>query len=131
MPKLRSIVRWFCWACAGALTMAAALWFADGRAPRAEPLQEHPFVLATSEDKPLGITAAVPLILPYDFGDCDVLANVEVPADGELDVVFRRVEPAGAHGRFGVLRLSSSVEGPPFLTERPPCSKTPARGACG
>ena len=96
--------------------MAAALWFADRRAPQAEPLQAHPFVLATGEDKPLSITAAVPLILPYDFGDCDVLATVEVPADGELDVVFRRVEPAGAHGRFGVLRLSSSVEGPPFRT---------------
>lgn len=96
--------------------MAAALWFADRRASGAEPLQSHPFVLATSEGKPLEITAAAPLILPYDFGDCDVLATVEVPADGELDVVFRRVEPAGAHGRFGVLRLSSRMEGPPFLT---------------
>ncbi len=114
MPKFHSIVRWISWSGAGALTMAASLWVAAAPVAPAEPVQTQPFNLATPGEKPLAITEAVPLILPYDFGDCDVLATVEVPAGGELDIVFRRVEPVGAHGRFGVLRMASTVEGPAF-----------------
>jgi hypothetical protein len=78
-------------------------------------LHDAPFVLAEREaTNQLTVTPATPLILPYAFGDCDVLATVEVPAAGELDLVVRRIEPAQGHGRFGVLRLSADQAGPAF-----------------
>lgn len=79
------------------------------------PRHDAPFVLAEREAaNQLTVTPATPLILPYAFGDCDLLATVEVPAAGELDLVLRRIEPAQGHGRFGVLRLSADQAGPAF-----------------
>lgn len=73
------------------------------------------------------VTASRPLRLPA-FGDCDLLATVELHEDAELDLVFREVSPllrAGAdgvevlvpfHGRFALLRLAAQQGGPAYRT---------------
>lgn len=95
------------------LSMLAALalgvwWLGQARHSAPSPRHELPFVI----NRALSVTAATPLIHPFVFGDCDLLATVEVPAGGELDLVYRRVEPAGGHGRFSVLRLSAVADAP-------------------
>lgn len=82
---------------------------------RPPPLHEEPFRLADGP-APLTVTAGRPLLLPYCFGDCDLLATVAVPAGGELDVAVRKLDLPGAHGRFGLLRLSADHDGPPWRT---------------
>ncbi len=106
----------FSFACgAGSLELIETLM----TSPR--PIFEEPFRLARDEDHPLEISAAQPFSLAgYSYGDFDVYAEVELPEGGELDVVFRQVEPwmredksmPMYHGRFSLFRLSAVDEGP-------------------
>lgn len=80
------------------------------------PLHEQPFRLVEHERDPLRVTVARPLLLPYCFGDCDLLATVALPAGGELDLAFRRLDLALGHGRFSLLRLSATREAWPWRT---------------
>lgn len=114
-------------AVAVAAGVAAATLLARPGSGAAPLLHEVPFQLALGEsltggarrsggDAGLEVTVAKPLILPYAFGDCDLLATVVLPADGQLDVVCRKFEPPGGHGRFVVLRLSATADGPAWAT---------------
>lgn len=72
------------------------------------------------------VTDAEILHLPQQFGDFDLDATVELPEGGELDVVFRMMEPrlrptadgseqlVPFHARFSLLRLSAKQSGPPY-----------------
>lgn len=78
---------------------------------------------SAEEQKARLVTDAKALHLPQTFGDFDLLATVELPDDGEFDLVFRMVEPRlhegsveSFHARFTLLRLSARAEGPPYRT---------------
>jgi hypothetical protein len=114
-----------------AITCGAAAAFLLGRpgpVPPA-PVHEQAFRLAQQGDDVPGavrrraagehalrVTPAKPLLLPYVFGDCDLFATVTLPRLGELDLAFRKLEPAGTHGRFSLLRLSADRDGPAWWT---------------
>ena len=75
------------------------------------------------EQKARAVTEARMLHLPQILGDFDLLATVELPDNGELDLVFRMVEPRphegsveSFHARFTLLRMSTRAEGPPYRT---------------
>ncbi len=63
-----------------------------------------------------------PLEILNSFADFDLHATVELPPMGELDLVFRKVQPWGPDdqvlpnfaSRFHLLRLSSKQAGPPY-----------------
>jgi len=94
----------------------AGHWLARPVRTPLPPVHDQAFRLAERERDPLRVTVARPLLLPYCFGDCDLLATVAVPAGGELDVALRRLDLAGGHGRFALLRLSATDEGWPWRT---------------
>ena len=78
---------------------------------------------ADGEHEARVVTPAQILHLPQLLGDFDLLATVELPDHGELDLVFRMVEPRldggdiePFHARFTLLRLSAETEGPPYRT---------------
>jgi hypothetical protein len=104
---------WLC--CVGA---ALAAFAHLARAARSLPpaVQTQPFRLADKERDFQTVAVERPLLLPHVYGDCDLLATVSLPAQGELDVVFRKVDLADGHGRFALLRLSTKADGPPWRT---------------
>jgi hypothetical protein len=91
-----------------------------------EPPRPRLLTVATPINAPGGkaITPERCLELPPRYGDFDLRCVVELPADGELDLVFRKVEHWGPrdvqlplfHPRFAVLRMSTRAEGKGFLT---------------
>lgn len=96
---------------------------------RPEPLADEldlatsPFRLERKPADPLLVTPAKWLELPMLRGDFDLLADLELAAGTELDLIVRRVEPRplggvnlSAHGRFAVLRLSTLADGPAWRT---------------
>lgn len=89
------------------------------RAPRELSLHRSAFHF-NAQGGPKEVTPEAPLEVGFSYGDFDLLADVELSADSELDVVFRRVEPRfdgqQFHGRFNVLRLSAAQSGPPYRT---------------
>ena len=89
------------------------------QAPRELTLERSPFVLNAATG-PLEITVPGPFGIPQTYGDFDLSVDVELSAETELDIVFRKVEPhyqgVQFHGRFHVLRLSTMAEGPPYRT---------------
>lgn len=95
--------------------VAAQLLARPGRVPP-PVLHEESFRLTEHERDPLRVTVARPLLLPYCYGDCDLLATIAVPAEGEIDLVLRKVDLAGGHGRFSLLRLSATQEAWPWRT---------------
>lgn len=106
--------------CAGAIVSLELVQTAV-IAPR--PLDEHPFSLARAEDDPLEVSEKQPFSLAgYAYGDFDLYAEVELPQGGEMDLVFRLVEPwlreddsmPGFHGRFSLLRMSAVEAGPVY-----------------
>ena len=102
----------------GALSVPLALG-ASGRRPQ---LQQQDFELTPRDAVARPLRPGEVLSLPALFGDHDLWLSVDVPEQGELDVVFRKVEHRAdslqpeCHARFAVLRLSSALEGPPFRT---------------
>ncbi|MEZ5963301.1 MAG: hypothetical protein R3F56_05575 [Planctomycetota bacterium] len=106
--------------CLTLFTLACGGWAGAmlGRPARVTlpPEHEQTFRLAERERDPLAVTVGRPLLLPYCYGDCDLLATVAVPAGGELDLVMRRLDLDGGHGRFVLLRLSSTAEAWPWRT---------------
>ncbi len=118
LPSSRSPVArvgFFLLAALVAVGSALALLSRPGRGSP-PTLHAQAFKLAERERDFQRVTVARPLLLPYIFGDCDVLATVMVPAGGELDLVFRRHDLAEGHGRFAVLRLSGVKEASPWRT---------------
>jgi hypothetical protein len=104
-------------AAASALAVSASLAWAIAAPPtHPPPVHARDFNLALGDRGYFSVTPQRPLLLPFSFGDCDLLATLEVPAGGEVDVVFRRADPENAHGRFALLRLSAVAEGPPYRT---------------
>jgi hypothetical protein len=84
---------------------------------------DRDFHLVRPVDDPLLVSERRPLTIPYVFGDFDLVADLEVPDGGSLDLCLRVVEPRRAeggdmplfHGRFTALRLSADgEEGPAF-----------------
>ncbi len=90
----------------------------------APPLRhEHDFRFDRHDGTPLEVTPDRALVLPFQFGDFDLWFELEAPEGGEVDVVFRLVEPVMRerelvpfHARFGLLRLSTAKDGPAFRT---------------
>lgn len=84
---------------------------------------DRDFHLVRPVDDPLLVSERRPLTIPYVFGDFDLVADLEVPDGGSLDLCVRVVEPRRGvdgdmplfHGRFTALRLSADgSEGPSF-----------------
>ncbi|MGA1606080.1 MAG: hypothetical protein ACO4CT_03790 [Planctomycetota bacterium] len=77
------------------------------------------FHLVRPIDDPLLVSERRPLTIPYVFGDFDLIADVEVPEGGSLDLCVRVVEPRRGkdgdmplfHGRFTTVRLSADGRG--------------------
>jgi hypothetical protein len=77
------------------------------------------FHLVRPADDPLLVSERRPLTIPYVFGDFDLIADVEVPDGGSLDLCVRVVEPRRGeggdmplfHGRFTAVRLSADGRG--------------------
>jgi hypothetical protein len=119
----------------GAGVGAAAAVLAGLFVPRPPRLHADVFHMVRSDAEPLTVSADGRIALPYLFGDCDLVAEVELPEHGELDIVFRAVEPTLRdgdmplyHGRFSVLRLSAWREGPAFLSRERALFEMPSSG---
>ncbi len=112
--------------CFFVLCCAVTGWLVGGAVPAGvRDLQLHgqDFRLAPKADKPVEVTEARWLFLPFLFGDFDLQMDVELAAGTDLDVLVRQVEPRLVQdqllpftGRFAVLRLTSGKEGPGWKT---------------
>jgi hypothetical protein len=112
-------------ALAGALAGVAAHLAATRDQPAAPELFERDFELQRPAAGALELGDARPVTIPHPFADFDLIADLEVPAGGALDLVLRLVEPRRSaegdmplfHGRFAVLRLAADGrQGPAFLS---------------
>ncbi|MCC6672751.1 MAG: hypothetical protein IT458_16925 [Planctomycetes bacterium] len=99
-----------------AASSGAGAWFLAVAPVDPLPPRHGEDLLRRDADHVVTITEARPLQLHYVFGAVRWTLTVELPANGELDVVFRRNQPPAGHGRFALLRLSSVAEGPPWRT---------------
>ena len=102
---------------------AAGVALVGAGTPRAPEIYDRPFHLGRGPDDPFEVTETRFLSIPWPFADFDLFATVELPEDGEFDIVFRRVAPVQRdgdmplfHGRFSLLRLSTVAQGPAYRT---------------
>ena len=101
-------------------TGALAAWLAVSSGAAVSPPDGRDFTLTRSADDPLKITPSRDeQLLAKHLGDFNLRTTVELGDGAELDLLFRKVEPrdprvAQFHGRFQLLRLSTTVEGEPY-----------------
>ena len=97
---------------------AALAWVAHSTWPKLprQGLEHRPFIVSRDPDNPLVVRRGAPHVVPQLYADARLTCSVELPADYDLDIVVRRVEPVigdrgrfeSYHGRFVVLRLSGT-----------------------
>ena len=98
---------------------AALAWVAHSTQPKlpGQGLERRPFIVSRDPDNPLIVRRGAPHVVPQLYADTRLTCSVELPADYDLDIVVRRVEPVigdrgrfeAHHGRFVVLRLSGTA----------------------
>ena len=100
---------------------ALASLLVDAARHPAPQLHDRDFHFQRDDGTTLEITPARPVTLPFPFADFDLWFEIAAPEDGEVDVLFRAVEPVlrehglePFHARFSVLRLSTRQRGPAF-----------------
>lgn len=88
---------------------------------RPPSLHDGDFRIARPADQPLELGDGRWLLVPFRFPDFDLRMDLELAPGVEVDLLCRLVEPRleGAQmlpfaGRFGVLRLSTTGDGPGF-----------------
>lgn len=98
-------------------------------------LRTEPFRLVRKASDPYPLDASRWLFEPHRYGDFDLKATVELGEATTLDWLVRQVEPriVGSalqpfHGRFTVLRLSTSASGPAWLSREDALLGDLARG---
>lgn len=105
-----------------ALSTVFSLWLAQGEEPLRPRLRTQPW--SVTEKDGILISPQIRRELPQHFGDFDLDFLIKMPPDGEVDLLFRKVENWGPkegslplfHNRFSVLRMSSRGEGKGLLT---------------